>query len=186
MKIFIGCSSCEEIPKIYFESCSEFLNEVLKDNELVFGACNSGLMGIAYNTALNLNSNIIGICPDRYKEDFNLMKCNKEIITNTVNERTDKLIKESDALIFLPGGIGTIYELLTAIECKRCHEFDKPIIIYNANGYYDSLLEFIDKMFNENFIRKKGMPNYIVSNDTKEIICFLNNTVDKLKLTINS
>lgn len=175
MKLFIGCSSSNDIPTEYFNDCKVLLEELMKENDLVFGACNSGLMGLAYNTTLKANGNITGICPEAYKDDFKTLKCDTEITTKSVSERTDSVISSSDALIFLPGGIGTIYELFTAIESKRCHEFDKPIVIYNSNGYFDKLLEFMDKVYSEKFSGFKDKRNYLVTDSISSILYYINN-----------
>ena len=175
MKIFIGCSSSDNIPKEYFDDCKVLLEELMKDNDLVFGACNSGLMGLAYNTAISEKRQIIGICPEAYKDDFKNLECNIEITTKSVSERTDNIIEYSDALIFLPGGIGTIYELLTAIESKRCKEFDKPIVIYNSNGFYDNLLNFINELSNKKFLNYKDKYNFLVTNSVSSIKYYINN-----------
>lgn len=175
MKLFIGCSSSNNIPQEYFEDCKVLLEELMKENDLVFGACNSGLMGLAYNTTLKANGSITGICPEAYKDDFKTLKCNIEITTKSVSERTDSVISSSDALVFLPGGIGTIYELFTAIESKRCHEFDKPIVVYNSNGYFDKLLEFMDKVYSEKFSGFKDKRNYLVTDSISSILYYLNN-----------
>jgi len=175
MKLFIGCSSSNDIPTEYFDDCQVLLEELMKENDLVFGACNSGLMGLAYNTTLKANGNITGICPEAYKDDFKTLKCDTEITTKSVSERTDSVISSSDALIFLPGGIGTIYELFTAIESKRCHEFNKPIVIYNSNGYFDKLLEFMDKVYSEKFSGFKDKKNYLVTDSVSSILYYINN-----------
>jgi len=175
MKLFIGCSSSNDIPTEYFNDCKVLLEELMKENDLVFGACNSGLMGLAYNTTLKANGNITGVCPEAYKDDFKTLKCDTEITTKSVSERTDSVISSSDALIFLPGGIGTIYELFTVIESKRCHEFNKPIVIYNSNGYFDKLLEFMDKVYSEKFSGFKDKRNYLVTDSISSILYYINN-----------
>ena len=175
MNIFIGCSSSNDIPKEYFDDCEVLLKEIMKGNNLVFGACNSGLMGLAYNTTLSSKGNITGICPEAYKDDFKTLKCDTEITTKSVSERTDSVILSSDALIFLPGGIGTIYELFTAIESKTCHEFDKPIVVYNSHGYFDKLLEFMSKVYNEKFSGFKDKRNYLVTDSIPLILYYINN-----------
>lgn len=141
MKMFIGCSSSEKIDKKYKDDCEKYLSEILKNSDLVFGADRKGLMRIAYDIAKKNKRKVTGICPERYKEDFQKIDCDREITTKMVHERTLLLEKESDACIFLPGGIGTIYELFSLIESKRSHEFDKPIIIYNSNDYFNDLLK---------------------------------------------
>ncbi len=175
MKIFVGCSSSNDIPIQYREDCEILLNELFNsNNDLVFGAYNLGIMGDSYNIALNNNRKIIGICPEAYRDDFKELRCTTEITTKSVSERTDRLISESDALLFLPGGIGTVYELFTSIESKRCHEHDKAIIIYNSCNYYDELFSFLDKLYDENFANEYVKKNYFISNSKEEIISYIN------------
>ena len=100
MKLFIACSASKNIPNEYFTDCSKFLSELMKDNDLVFGACKSGLMELVYNITKENNNKVIGICPDIYKHDFKDLNCDTEIITKNISDRTNSLIKESDALIF--------------------------------------------------------------------------------------
>ena len=67
MKIFIGCSANNNIPEKYIKDCKEYLKNILKENDLIFGACNDGLMGISYRIAKKNKRNITGICPEIYK-----------------------------------------------------------------------------------------------------------------------
>ena len=176
MKLFIGCSSSNEISNVYTNDCKTYLNELLKDNDLVFGAYNSGLMGIAYEIAVNNKRNIIGACPEGYKSDLQNLKCSNSYVTDDILERTKVLIKESDALIFLPGGIGTILELIAAIDKKRNGEIDKPIIIYNSNSFFDSLFDFINKkVYGENFSSK----------DIERCYYITDNVIDSLEYIYN-
>ena len=175
MKIFVGCSSSNNIPDMYLESAKEFLSELFKRNHsLIFGANNNVIMGIAYDCALENEREIIGICPQLYKHDFEKLNCSKEIVTKTVGERTENLMQEADVLLFLPGGIGTVYELFTAIESKRSHEFDKPIIVYNCNNYFDKLFEFLNKVYGESFTAEKVSNSYIVFDSRDELIGYIN------------
>ena len=123
MKLFIGCSSSNNIPDKYLKDCSNYLDELLRENDIVFGGCSTGLMGLAYNITKEYNNKVIGISPTIFKSDLDILDCDEKIITDNTSRRTEELINNSDALIFLPGGIGTIYELFTAIELKRNHEF---------------------------------------------------------------
>lgn len=175
MKIFVGCSSSRDIDNKYLIDCKELLNELMKDNDLVFGACPYGLMGLSHDITKSLNGKVIGITPIAYKSDLDLLDCDLELLTKSVSERTDKLIELSDAIVFLPGGIGTIYELFSVIESKRCNEFDKAVVIYNVNGYFDKLFEFMDKIYNEKFSKEKDKDNYFISTSINDIINYINN-----------
>ena len=174
MKLLIACSSREDIPSKYFEDCREYLEGLFKlDNDLVFGAYNKGLMRLSHEIALKYSREVIGANPEIYKDAFSKLNCHKEIVTKTINERTAKLIEESDALIFMPGGVGTIYELFTAIESKRSGEFNKPIIIYNSNNYFDKLLLFMEIMYNENFTSKSVKECYHISDNYQDTINYI-------------
>ena len=173
MKLFIGCSSSMKIKDEYMVDCKKYLDELFKeDNDLVFGACNQSLMGLSYESALKNKRNVIGIVPEIYKDQLNNFS-GEYILTKTISNRTDSLIKESDALIFLPGGIGTVYELFTAIESKRSGEVDKPIIIYNSCGYFDKLFSFLDEIYKEKFADEIVKTNYYISNSANDTIKYL-------------
>ena len=181
MKLFIGCSSSSDIDKKYLEDCQEYLDELLRDNDLVFGADNRGLMGLAYQVALKHNKTIIGVCPEIYKSDFDNLECSEEITTKSVAERTEKAIESSDAVIFLPGGIGTIYEFFSALESKRSHEFDKPIVLYNSCGYFNQMISMLDKVYDENFTARNVESNYHVSDSALDTLNYINRDQQKEK-----
>jgi len=173
MNIFVGCSSSNDIPEKYFEDCQEYLMGLFNDdNNLIFGANDTGIMGLAYETALEKQRKILGICPLVYKDNLNNLECDKEI-TETVNDRTNMLLKKSDAMIFLPGGMGTLCELLVALESKRGGEFDKPIIIYNSCHFYDDLLKFFDGLYSEKFAFDELKNNYHVSDSIDDTLSYL-------------
>lgn len=182
MKVFIGCSSREEIPEEYKKDCKDYLEKIFEENnDLVFGADNKGFMGLSYETAQKFERKIIGICPELYKKDFENLNCTTEIIAKNVGERTDEMIKNSDALVFLPGGLGTVYELFTAIETKRSHEHAKPIIIYNSCDYFDRLIKLLEKMYDENFTAEKYKEVYYISNSAEDTINYIKNYYSKEK-----
>ena len=176
LKIVVCCSSIGNIDKKYKENAEKLFKEIFKkENDLVFGAYNNGIMGISYKIAKENNRKIIGITPKIFKEDFKTLECDVEILTENISSRTTALIENSDILLFLPGGVGTIYELMSAIESKRSQEFNKPIIIYNDEGFFDELLEMLEKTYNNNFSNIKIRNCYNVFNNYKEIVKVINN-----------
>lgn len=183
MKIFVGCSSKNEIDPKYLKENKKLLDLVLIENDLVFGACDSGIMGIAYNSALNNGSKVTGVCPEAYKDDLKSLKCDKEIVTGSVSDRTKILINESDMLLFLPGGIGTYQELFSAIESKRSHEFDKPIIIFNSNGFFNKFIEMMKQNYDEGFSKESDSSNYVIANTIEEVLSYCANEEENYKVT---
>ena len=186
MNIAVCCSSSNDIDKKYLESSKLLLNQIFKqDNNLVFGAMNSGIMGVAYRVAKQYNRSVVGIAPETYKDDFKKLECDTEILTKNVNDRTSELISNSDMLLFLPGGIGTLYELITAIEMKRSKEFDKPIVIYNETGFFNELLTMLDKVYAKNFTGQDVSLSYNIASDDKTVIDLLNKYRSKDTLYYN-
>ena len=174
MKIAICCSSSDEIEKRYLESSQKLLEQIFqKDNDLVFGAMNNGIMGLAYREAKRHNRKVIGIAPEMYKDDFNNLECDTEILTPNINDRTEALIYHSDALLFLPGGIGTIYEFTSSIELKRSKEFDKPMMVYNETGFFDEMLQMLNKVYEKNFTNIKVKSCYEIANDSVAVLDWL-------------
>lgn len=170
MKLFVGCSSYNDIPSMYIDDCKNLLREIFKrDYDLVFGACNDGLMGLSYKIACSNNKDVLGIFPVKYKSEAEEIQGLKEMV-NSVSERTDKIIDKSDILLFLPGGIGTMYELLTSIESKRGDEHNKTIVIYNSCGYYNKFLDYLNFMLEEGFVSKDSFKYFSVCNNLDDII----------------
>ena len=175
MKIFIGCSSKDNIPKKYIDDCNNYLEKLLKDNDLVFGAYHYGLMATCYDITKKNNHKVIAVCPKVYAHDLNEMECDQEILTDNISDRTREAILNSDALVFLPGGIGTIYELFAVLELKRCHEFDKPVVFYNSCGYFDEVLALFEKMTKENFILEEANRLFYVAKDYEDTMKYISN-----------
>jgi len=177
MKIAVCCSSSDNIDKKYIESSERLLEQIFKrDNDLVFGAMNNGIMGIAYKNAKKHNRSVTGIAPEIYKDDFNDLDCDTEILTKSVNERTEALVNNSDVLLFLPGGVGTIYELISAIEMKRSEEFDKPIVVYNETGFFDEMLQMLNKVYQRDFTSQNVRLSYNIANDYMTVLGLLGKT----------
>jgi uncharacterized protein (TIGR00730 family) len=98
-------------------------------------------------------------------------------LADTVNERKNDIEKLSDIMLFIPGGIGTIDELLTAIESKRAREHSLPIIIINEKGFFDPILSMLDRMYDEGFADTKNRKLYLIVDTAEEALEYLLNSV---------
>lgn len=174
MKIFIGCSSSDEI-SVEYKIVTKFLVEKLSvDNDLVFGCTNRGLMGICYREFLKNNRKIIGICYEMYKDDLKGLKLDEVYMVKTLAESNETLIGNADIIIFLPGAFGTLTEFMHMLEEKRTGLHNKDIIIFNINGFYDGLISTFD------LINIKISNNY-----NYKKLCTIFNTVDDIYNYIN-
>ena len=110
MNLFIGCSASDYIPSKYVLDCRKFLEGLFEyGHDLVFGGSESGLMGLAYNIALEKGRNIKAVYPYVYRDGVKNLECEK-ILTNTINQRTERVIQFGEGG-FLRGFISFSYPL---------------------------------------------------------------------------
>ncbi len=175
MKIFISCSSSITISDEYKIVTKYLIENISKENDLVFGCTNRGLMGICYNGFLKNNRNITGICYEMYKDDLKDLKLNETYIVKTLEESNRRLEEMSDMILIMPGAYGTLSEFIDILEHKRTKLHNKDIIIFNINGFYNKLID----MFNMIYYKvSKDYDFYSlckVFNTADEIIDYINN-----------
>ncbi|MDD2285599.1 MAG: TIGR00730 family Rossman fold protein, partial [Paludibacter sp.] len=123
------------------------------DCRLIYGGGHRGLMGKIADTVLAKGGKVTGIIPGFMCEvEWNHTGLTELILVKTMHERKEKLAKMADAAVALPGGCGTMEELLEVITWKRLGIFTKPIIICNIDGYFDPLIEMLNRSVDENFM----------------------------------
>ena len=157
MKIFIGCSSKNELDKKYFEITKEVCSFLSRNHDLVFGADTNGMMGICYHTFRNNKRKINGIVNECYQDCLKEIDCDYGMIVKDTFDRTQKIYYESDMFLILPGGIGTFGEIFGILENLRCEKDGKKLIVYNYDHYYDEVEKLLNKGLEEKFIRKKDL-----------------------------
>ena len=167
MRILIISSSRDEVNNNYLE-LGNIIGEKLKDYnlELVFGASSTGIMG-KYSKYFNI---INSYTTDKYKDDLRKINSTKEYILDNTFDRIKYMYQDSDIILVLPGGTGTISELFSILEENRSTNNPKPIIIYNYNNYYDSIINIIDTCVKNNFNSNSIYNYYYISNNLNEII----------------
>ncbi|KAH7651106.1 Cytokinin riboside 5'-monophosphate phosphoribohydrolase LOG protein, partial [Dioscorea alata] len=162
---------CRKEKKSYQDAAINLGKElVLKNIDLVYGGGSIGLMGLISQTVFDGGRNVLGVIPKA------LMA--REITGVTVEEikpvidmyhRKAEMGSYADAFIALPGGYGTIEELFEVISWAHLGIHNKPISLLNVDGYYNSLLSFIDKVLQEGFI-KLAARQIIISSNATELI----------------
>jgi uncharacterized protein (TIGR00730 family) len=143
--------------------------------DVVYGGGGIGLMGKLADAVLANGGKITGVIPSfMKKEDWGHHGLSELIITRDMSERKKRMFAIADAVVALPGGIGTLEELTEAITLKQLSLFDGPVIILNTLGYYNSLLDFIDNMIDKNFMRLEHKGIWEIVNTPEEVIIALN------------
>ncbi len=122
---------------------------------LVYGGGSLGLMGEVARATLEAGGHVTGIIPQFLgTKERMLTGVNELIVTATMHERKMTMFEHSDGFVALPGGIGTLEELTEMATWAQLDQHAKPIIICNIDGYWDPLLELLDHMRGEKFIRE--------------------------------
>ncbi len=176
MKICVYCASSAKIDKSYFKAAENLARLFIKEKiEVVFGGGAVGLMGKIADTIIANGGKIKGIIPRFMNEVEWAHKGVSDLeITETMHERKTKFLQGVDALVALPGGTGTLEELLEAITLKRLGQFTKPIIILNTNDFYNPLIQMLEKCVSENFMHKKHLQMWTFVKEPEEVIDAIN------------
>ena len=144
--------------------------------DVAFGGGGIGLMGRLADAVRENGGKITGVIPSFMEEEgWGHKGIDEMIITRDMSERKKRLFAMSDAVVALPGGVGTLEELTEAITLKQLSLFDGPVIILNTLGFYTSLLDFFDKMVENQFLRKEHKAIWETVNTPEEVIIALGN-----------
>lgn len=142
-QVCVYCASSAITPEKYLHATDLLAEDLVKNNvRVVYGGGGTGLMGRLADTVLQLGGDIVGIMPNFMKEvEWAHKQVRQFHFVADMHERKKRFLEGTDALIALPGGTGTLEELLEAITWKRLGLFPHPIIILNLDGFYDHLLK---------------------------------------------
>jgi uncharacterized protein (TIGR00730 family) len=156
-RVCVYCASSDQIDDIYQEQTvllGTYLGQ--KGWNVINGAGNKGLMNTLTNAVVASGGTATGVIP-QFMVDKGLLHPNltEVIVTDTMHERKKTMADLSDAVIALPGGYGTMEELLEIITWKQLGLYHKPIIVFDILAFYDDLFTFITRALAKNFIRQE-------------------------------
>lgn len=125
-------------------------------NSLVYGGSKSGLMGEIAKSVLDAGGNVIGVEPQFFiDEGFQYDRLTELIVTKDMSERKNKMIELGDAFIAFPGGTGTLEEITEIMSKVSLKQLKAPCILYNLNGFYNSLKELLQHMIEKDLSSKE-------------------------------
>lgn len=186
-RITVFCASSTKVHEKYFEAARQLAKVLLKNKiTAVYGGGAVGLMGELANYILKHDGDIEGVIPGfMMRVEWDHPEVKNMIVTTDMHERKKMLIKNTDAVVALPGGTGTVEELIEVISLKRLGIYLNPIIIVNTDGFYNSLLQLLDKMVEENFMRVEHLNMWMVVDDPAQLIEAINSSVPWSQSAIN-
>ena len=128
----------------------------LRGMRLVYGGGRIGLMGVIADAVIDRGGDVVGIIPEfLMRLEVGNEKVGELIVTDSMHSRKAKMFEMSDAVVILPGGIGTMDEAIEIMTWKQLQQHRKPIVIVNVDGYWDSFITLIDSVVIGGFAHPK-------------------------------
>lgn len=176
--ICVYCASSTKVRKSYADAAYR-LGQIFAEQgiRLVYGDGSIGLMKAIADGALSKGGEVIGVIPQfMVDEGWNNPKSTETHVVKTMHERKAYIESISDAMVALPGGIGTLEELSECMTWKQLGIHIKPIVILNTDGFYDKLLQFLDQMVEEQLVREVHRRDmFTVVSEPEEVLPALRN-----------
>ena len=145
-----------------------------KSYSMVYGGGSNGLMGVTADAALSKDAKVTGIITEQLDAiEVGHKGLTKLEIVSSMHERKARMAELSDAIISLPGGVGTWEELFEALAWNQLGFYSKPIILFNVDGYYSSLFQFSKDAVEEGFLPKSTFEELFISEDLETIFNFI-------------
>ncbi len=165
--ICVYSSSSVAIDPVYFDAASALGREIAAKGDLfLFGGGLTGLMGACARSVHQHHGHVIGIIPKAlHVKGIVYDRCDELTVTKCMRERKAVMDERSDAFIALPGGYGTLEEILEIITLKQLRYHNKPIVILNINHFYDKLLEHFETVIHQQFAKTECSELYFVTED---------------------
>ncbi|WP_148372708.1 LOG family protein [Bacteroides bouchesdurhonensis] len=176
--VCVYSASSTKIDPVYFEA-AEQLGRLLAEHHirLVNGAGSIGLMRSVADAVLSNGGEVTGVIPHfMVEQNWQHTGLTELIEVASMHERKQKMADLSDAVIALPGGCGTLEELLEVITWKQLGLYLNPVVILNVNGFYDPLLNMLGRAIDENFMRRQHGNIWKVANTPEEAVELLYTT----------
>lgn len=186
-RICIYCASSNKVAQKHFEATDILAESLVKQGiTAVYGGGSAGLMGRLANTMLANGGKVVGVLP-RFMEkvEWGHKGLTELILVEDMHERKKLLIQGVDAVVALPGGCGTLEELMEVITLKRLGKFTKPIIILNLDGFYNPLIDLLERMIEEKFMRPEHRGIWQVVATPEEILAAIQNAPEWSEDKIN-
>lgn len=169
--VTVFCASSPKVKAEYLEEAAKLAEELVKANcRIVYGGGAVGLMGHLANRALELNGQVRGIIPHFMVEvEWEHKGVNDMVHVNNMAERKQLLVSNSDAVVVLAGGIGTLEELFEVLSLKKLGQIRHPIILVNTAGFFDPLIEMLERLVDEQFMRTVHRQLWHVVSSAREV-----------------
>ncbi len=170
-RIAIFCGASIGYDKVYAEQ-AKALGRFLagKNIEIVFGGGKFGMMGAIADATLEAGGKVIGVMPDFLKlDEIEHTGVQEMIISKNMSERKVIISKMVDAYIALPGGFGTLDEVIEVLTLGQLLIEQKPVALLNTKGFFNHLIAQFDHMVNEGFLKPENRAMVLVDDSIEKL-----------------
>lgn len=183
--ICVYCGSSPGKREIFVEAARALGHELARRNiEIIYGGGRRGLMGALADSALAAGGRVIGIIPQSLVDAEIAHRGLSELrVVRTMHERKAEMTRRADAFLILPGAWGTLDELCEALTWAQLGIHHKPCGMWNVDGYYDSLLQFLRHAVEERFLKPEDCERLLVSKTLPELLAQMTEFKPRLRLT---
>lgn len=173
--VCVFCGAQNAVPKEHLDIATELGKRLASaGRSLVYGGGDCGLMGRTANAVLEAEGKVIGVFPRGLRRiEVEHKGLSKMFLVDTMHERKQIMYDHADVFVILPGGCGTLDEMFEVITWKQIGIHDKPVIIFNYNGYWDHLVALLDHMINTGFARPETRQFYTVVETFEDLLARL-------------
>ncbi len=177
--VAVYCGSRLGNNEVYEQSARE-LGRELADNGmgLVYGGASIGLMGAVADEVIQGGAQAVGVIPTfMLKHEIAHEQLTRLHLTDTMHTRKTVMAEYADAFITLPGGLGTLEEIMEIATWRQLYQHEKPMIILNINGFYDRMIEHLKYTADQGFMKQQDLERLVVCNSISEAIDMLKTVV---------
>ncbi len=169
-QVCVYAASSKEVDQKYLKEAETLAKVLVRNNvKVLYGGGAIGLMGALADTMVELNGDIKGVIPEFMVDRGWSNPKVEQIVTESIHARKSLFLDSSSMAIALPGGIGTLEELLEAITWHQLGLFNHPVVIVNSYGFYDNLIAMLNTCKDQKFMRDDNDELFVVVNSASEV-----------------
>lgn len=167
----VYCASSDRIDPKYAAAAEELGREIVARGwGLVYGGGKTGLMGAVARGTKAAGGRVIGVIPEFMKaRELAFNEADELVTVITMRERKLMMETRADAFVTLPGGFGTLEEIMEILTLRQLNVVRKPCVFFNQDGFYDDLIRLFERMLAEKFFKPSNMDLFRVANSVPDI-----------------
>ncbi len=171
----VYCSSSDRLDQKYYDLARQIGSQMVPRGwGLVYGGGKTGLMGAVARGVKQAGGRVVGVIPDFMKvKELAFDEADELITVVTMRERKLLMETRADAFLTLPGGWGTLEEIMEILTLRQLDVLRKPCVFFNQDGFYDELLRFFERMVTERFNKASNLELFSVAKTIDEVFAQL-------------